>query len=113
MKPFVLYILSVLFAIAMQAAVLPDSWSVDINQHTAVQRTYKQGETWSMQITLRNGLKPLDLTGATARFCWYSNATDNVWWTNTAAAVSAPALGLVTVPWTPAMDVGAPAYTTG
>ena len=88
---------------------LTDSWGVDVNQHTAVQRTYKQGETWELRVALRDGLNPLNLTGATARFFWYTNATDNVWWTNS-AAITTPALGLVSVPWTPAMDTGASAY---
>ncbi len=108
MKPF---ILSVLLAYSLQptAYCLTDAWGVDVQQHTAVQRTYKQGETWSLQISLRDGLKPLNLTGATARWYWYTNAVDNVWWTNS-ASVSSPLIGQVTAAWTPAMDVGAPVY---
>lgn len=92
---------------AETASALTDAWTVDVRQHGAVQRTYKQGETHDLTVTLRDGLKPLDLTGATAHFYWYTNATDNLWWTN-AAAVSPS--GLVTASWTPAMDTGAASY---
>lgn len=88
---------------------LTDAWSVNINDHTAVQRTYKRGESIDMRITLRDGLKPLDLTGATARWYWYTNAVDNLWWTN-AASIQTPTSGLVSAPWTPAMDTGADLY---
>jgi hypothetical protein len=99
----------ILTAFSLTAFSLTDPWGVDVQQHTAVQRTYKQGESVTMQISLRDGLKPLDLTGATARWYWYTNANANVWWTN-AAAIPAPKAGLVTAQWTPAMDVGAASY---
>ncbi len=107
MKPFVLFVLSVLSVPFSHA--LTDAWSVDVTQHTSVQRTYKQGESVSMQIFLRNGLAPLDLTGAEARWYWYTNATANVWWTNS-VTISAPKAGLMQSTWTPSMDTGAPMY---
>lgn len=97
------------FLLVASAQALTDTWGVDVQQHTAVQRTYKQGETWSIQITLRDGLKSLDLTGATAKWYWYTNTTANIWWTNS-AAIPAPKSGIVTAQWTPAMDVGASSY---
>lgn len=97
------------FLLVASAQALTDTWGVDVQQHTAVQRTYKQGETWSMQITLRDGLKSLDLTGATAKWYWYTNTTANIWWTNS-AAITLPKSGIVTAQWTPAMDVGASSY---
>lgn len=86
-----------------------DSWSVNVNDHAAVQRTYKQGESHELRIILRDGLKPLDLTGATARFYWFTNAVQNVWWTNS-AAIPTPKAGLVQTTWTPAMDIGVASY---
>ena len=101
------YLLSFsLTAFSLTAYSLTDAWSVDATQHTAVQRTYKQGETWPMEITVREGLKPLTLTGATARFLWYTNATDNVWWTNSVAVTGS----VLHATWTPSMDVGASSY---
>jgi hypothetical protein len=98
---------ALLFAlIASAARALTDSWSVDVAQNTAVQRTYKQGETWDIQIEMRDGLRPLDMTGATARFFWYTNSADNVWWTNSAIVTGS----LIKAAWTPAMDVGASMY---
>jgi len=88
------------------SSALTDAWSVDARQHTAVQRTYKQGETWDMAVTLRSGLAPFSLAGATATFCWYTNATAGVWWTNSAAVSGST----VTAAWTPAMDTGASNY---
>ena len=88
------------------ASALTDAWSVDVRQHAAVQRTYKQGESHDISITLRDGLRPLALTNATARFYWYTNAVDNLWWTNTASVTSST----VSVSWTPSMDVGASSY---
>ncbi len=91
------------------ACALTDQWGVNVQQHTAVQRTYKQGESWTMQVTLRHGLRPLDLTGATAIFYWHTNAAQNVWWERP-AEITAPKAGLVTAQWTPAMDTGAASY---
>lgn len=91
------------------ACALTDPWGVNVQQHTAVQRTYKQGESWTMQVTLRHGLRPLDLTGATAIFYWYTNAAQNVWWQRP-AEITSPKAGLVTAQWTPAMDTGAASY---
>jgi hypothetical protein len=107
MKPFVLFVLSVLCVPLCDA--LTDSWSVDVQQHASVQRTYKRGEPIDMRITLRDGLKPLDLSGASARWYWYTNAVDNLWWTNS-VTISAPEAGLVQATWTPAMDTGAAMY---
>lgn len=104
LRTYVLSVLCVQFCNAMT-----DAWSVNVNDHTAVQRTYKQGESIDMRIILRSGLAPLDLTGATARFYWFTNATQNVWWTNS-VTISAPKAGLVESTWTPAMDTGAPMY---
>jgi hypothetical protein len=91
---------------ALSALALTDSWTVDLQQNTAVQRTYKRGESWDMTITLREGREPCTVftNGSAAVFYWYSNSTDNAWWTNS-AAVSAS--GVVTAAWTPAMDSGA------
>jgi hypothetical protein len=91
------------------ACALTDTWAVDVRQHTAVQRTYKQGESWTMRVTLRHGLRPLDLTGATAIFYWYTNTAQNVWW-DRPAEITSPKAGLVTAQWTPAMDTGAASY---
>ncbi len=107
MKLAALFFLS--FTVCLRAAILTDAWSLNINDHTSVQRTYKQGESIDMRIILRNGLAPLDLTGATARFYWFTNTTANVWWTNS-VTISAPKAGLVQSTWTPAMDTGAPMY---
>ncbi len=107
MKHFLLLTSCLLLVTTVHA--LTDPWSVNVNDHAAVQRTYKQGESWTMQISLRDGLKPLDLTGATARFYWYTNTVQNVWWTNS-AAITAPKSGLVSAQWTPAMDTGASVY---
>jgi hypothetical protein len=107
MKPLMLIPLIAL--IALPSLALTDAWSLNINDHTSVQRTYKQGESIDMRIILRNGLAPLDLTGATARFYWFTNTTANVWWTNS-VTISAPKAGLVESTWTPAMDTGAPMY---
>lgn len=96
-------------AICLPAYALTDAWNVDVRQHTAVDRTYKQAETVDLRVTLLNGFAPLDLTGATARFYWYTNSVDNVWWTNS-AAIPTPKAGLVTASWTPAMDTGAASY---
>ncbi len=96
-------------SLTVSALALLDPWSVNVNDHTAVQRTYKQGESWTMQVSVRDGLKPLDLTGATAKFYWYTNTVQNIWWTNS-AAIPAPKAGLVTAQWTPAMDCGAASY---
>lgn len=96
-------------SLTVSALALPDPWSVNVNDHAAVQRTYKQGESWTMQVSVRDGLKPLDLTGATAKFYWYTNTVQNIWWTNS-AAIPAPKAGLVTAQWTPAMDIGAASY---
>ena len=95
-----------LFAILPTAHALTDAWSVDVRQNAAVQRTYKQGESWDMAVTLRDGLKPLDLTGATASFFWHTNASSEVWWTAPASVEGAS----VRASWTPAMDVGATVY---
>ncbi len=107
MKLAALFFLS--FTVCLRAAILTDAWSLNINDHTSVQRTYKQGESIDMRIILRNGLAPLDLTGATARFYWFTNTTANVWWTNS-VTISAPKAGLVQSTWTPAMDTGAAMY---
>lgn len=96
-------------SLTVSALALTDQWSINVNDHTAVQRTYKRGESIDMRITLRDGLRPLDLTGATARWYWYTNAVDNLWWTN-AAAIPLPRSGLVSAQWTPAMDTGAALY---
>lgn len=107
MRLSVLFVTSVLLVPFCNA--LPDPWSVNVNEHTAVQRTYKRGESIDMRITLRDGLKPLDLTGASARWYWYTNAVDNLWWTNSAEILT-PKAGLVSAQWTPAMDTGASIY---
>jgi hypothetical protein len=86
-----------------------DSWSVDAKQHAAIDRTYKQGESAVMSIAVREGFTPLDLTGSQVLFYWFTNSAANVWWTNAATVVSAKS-GVVSVAWTPAMDVGAAAY---
>jgi hypothetical protein len=88
------------------AYALTDAWDVNVRENMAVQRTYKQGEAWDIAVNLRDGLKPLDTSNATALFLWYTNASGNVWWTN-AAAVSA---STVSFRWTPAMDCGAAVY---
>lgn len=98
--------LCILLAAALQAPAITDAWSVDVRGHAAVQRTYKRGETVSLHISLRDGLAPLDLEGATAVFYWYTNAVQNLWWTN-AVAIAESTLSLE---WTPAMDVGAESY---
>lgn len=104
------YLIAVsLTAYSLTAFSLTDPWGVNVLDHAAVQRTYKQGESWTMQISLRAGLSPLDITGATARWFWYTNAVDNLWWTNS-AAITAPKSGIVSAEWTPAMDVGAASY---
>ena len=104
---YAIFLLYVLFA--RSASALNDPWSVNVNDHAAVQRTYKQGESWTMQVSVRDGLKPLDLTGAYAKFYWFTNTVQNIWWTNS-AAIPAPKAGLVTAQWTPAMDIGAASY---
>ena len=95
-----------LFAILPTARALTDAWPVDVAQNTAVQRTYKQGESWDIRIDVRDGLRPLDLTGATARFFWHTNTAANVWWTNSAAVTGS----IIKAAWTPEMDVGAASY---
>lgn len=91
---------------AVAALALTDTWSVDVRRPGAVQRTYLQGESWDIAVTLRDGLAPLSLTNATATFYWYTNSVQNVWWTNAAAVAGS----VVTAAWTPAMDVGASSY---
>ena len=102
-----LYFLLTLIASTAQLFALTDAWNVDANKHTAVQRTYKQGEYIDAYVTLRDGYAPLDLTGATAQFLWYTNSTDNLWWTNS-AAITSPASGEIQFSWKPSMDTGAP-----
>ncbi|MDD2241146.1 MAG: hypothetical protein PHI93_10905 [Kiritimatiellae bacterium] len=94
-----------LFA-ALTAHALTDTWSVDVRTHTAVQRTYKQGEYITAYVNLRDGYKPLNLTGATAQFLWYTNTTANLWWTNS-ATITSPASGEIQFSWKPCMDTGA------
>jgi len=90
------------------AIALTDSWSVNVRTPAAVQRTVMRGESWDFTARLFDGLAPLSLTNATATFYWYTNAVQNVWWTN-AASVAASGSS-VSFSWTPAMDVGASAY---
>lgn len=96
-----------LSAFSLTASALTDAWTVDVTQHTAVQRTYKQGESVAFSITLKDGLKSLVTTNASAVFYWYTNATANLWWTNAASVTSS---GVVSSTWTPAMDTGAATY---
>jgi hypothetical protein len=98
-----------LTAFSLTAFSLTDPWSVDIRQHAAVDRTYSRGETVEMRVTFRAGFTPLNLTGATAQFLWYTNTADNVWWSNTAAVYNASS-GIVSAAWDPTMDVGATNY---
>lgn len=104
-----LFILLIALILSGNVYALTDEWGVDMQQHPSVQRTYKQGESHELRVSLRNGLKPLDLTGATALFLWYTNTVQNIWWTNS-VAITAPLAGIVQTTWTPAMDVGASSY---
>jgi len=96
-----------IIAYGLTAHALTDDWNVDVNKHSAVQRTYKHGESITATVTLRDGYAPLDLTGATAQFLWYTNSTDNLWWTNS-ATITSPSTGEVSFDWKPSMDTGAP-----
>ncbi len=96
-------------ALTLNAAVMTDSWSADVRKHSAVDRVYKQGEAIDMRVTVQDGFSAYDLTGARAVFYWFTNSVGNVWWTNS-VSIATPKPGVLSVRWTPAMDVGALAY---
>jgi hypothetical protein len=101
------YVLSVLCVLCVPFShALTDSWTADIRQNASQERVYKRGESWDLRVALKDGNSALDLgTGATAALYWYTNSTDNLWWSNEASVVSSsPAV--VAARWTPDMDTG-------
>ncbi|MDA3925195.1 MAG: hypothetical protein PF904_10915 [Kiritimatiellae bacterium] len=91
------------------AATLSEDWSANIKIHGHYSWTWSQGESIDMNIAVKNGFKPLDLTGATVKFYWYTNSTDDVWWEQPVTITDRTA-GKITRTWTPSMDVGADQY---
>jgi len=85
------------------SAQLADPWSVNIRDNAAVQRTYRHGESWVMQVSLRDGLAPLNMAGMAAQFLWNTNGMGNLWWKKPAQVTGSTVSAL----WEQGMDTGA------
>lgn len=101
--------LFIIQASACLAAVLSENWTANIKVSGHYSWTWKQGESIDLNVDVKNGFKSLNLTGATVKFMWHTNAADNIWWEKP-VNISNGSAGRITVTWLPSMDVGASQY---
>ena len=92
-------------ALALPAAV-PIRWTVETSRVQPAQFEAFKGESIALEAALQSDGKPLEIEGEPHLY-WQTNGMGAAWWTAPAAVSS----NVLSATWTPAMDVGANAYT--
>ena len=87
------------------AAAVPVEWRCDVAASNPRQIQAYRGETLLLSCTFLRGGKPIAAPMQTATFCWQTNGM--TFWQQTNAVLSG---AVVSAPFTPAMDWGAPQY---
>jgi hypothetical protein len=91
------------------AAPLTLKYTAETSAAQPYRTTIWQGETVDLEATLRIYGAAVALPGNAVATLWYqTNGMASAWWRGAATATTG---GVLTAHWTPALDVGAPAYT--
>lgn len=91
-------------------SLMPIRWTADAAKNEAFVTQIGQGETRELQVTLKNYGASVTIPPTATAFMWYqTNGMDSLYFPGGAATVTTG--GVVTAKWTPALDVGASAYS--